>query len=57
VKLENIAYVNHTLILSWNQPVLSTEGHVSCSRKQKAFYRVWACTKFVSTDYTSDRLL
>ena len=28
------AYVNHARILSWNQPVLSNESKVSCSRKQ-----------------------
>ena len=29
------AYVNHAQIRSWNQPVLSNEGKVSCSRKQR----------------------
>ena len=29
------AYVNHARIRSWNQPVLSNEGKVSCSRKQR----------------------
>ena len=28
------AYVNHIWICSWNQPVLSNEGKVSCSKKQ-----------------------
>ena len=28
-------YVNHAFIPSWNQPVLSNEGKVSCSRKQR----------------------
>jgi len=29
------AYVNHARIRSWNQPVLSNEGKVSCSTKQR----------------------
>ena len=29
------AYVNHARIRSWNQPVLSDEGWVSCLRKQQ----------------------
>ena len=29
------AYVNHARIRSWNQPVLSKEGKVSCSRKER----------------------
>ena len=29
------AYVNHAQIRSWNQPVLSNEGKVSCSGKQR----------------------
>ena len=29
------AYVNHARIRSWNQPILSNEGNVSCSRKQR----------------------
>jgi len=29
------AYVNHARIHSWNQPLLSNEGKVSCSRKQQ----------------------
>ena len=29
------AYVNHARIRSWNQPVLSNEGKVSCSSKQR----------------------
>ena len=32
VKQENLAYVNHARIRSWNQPVLSNTG--TCSRKQ-----------------------
>ena len=35
MKQEPIAYVNHARIRSWNQPVLSSEGKVSCSRKQR----------------------
>jgi len=27
--------VNHAGICSWNQPVLSNESQVSCSRKQR----------------------
>ena len=34
LKLALFAYVNHTRIRSWNQPVLSNKGKVSCSRKQ-----------------------
>ena len=30
-----LAYVNHARIRSWNQPVLSNESKVSCSRKQR----------------------
>ena len=30
-----LAYVNHARIRSWNEPVLSNEGKVSCSRKQQ----------------------
>ena len=29
------AYVNHARNSSWNQPVLSNEGRVSCLRKQQ----------------------
>jgi len=29
------AYVNHTRNCSWNQPVPSNKGEVSCSRKQR----------------------
>jgi len=35
VKQAIFAYVNHARIRSWNQPVLSNEGKVSCSRKQR----------------------
>jgi len=35
VKQAMFAYVNHARIRSWNQPVLSNEGKVSCSRKQR----------------------
>jgi len=34
-KQANFAYVNHTWIHSWNQPVLSNEGKVSRSMKQQ----------------------
>jgi len=34
VKQALFAYVNHAQICSWNQPVLSNEGKISCSRKQ-----------------------
>mgnify|MGYP000488247438 CR=1 FL=1 len=30
-----LAYVNQARIRSWNEPVLSNEGKVSCSRKQR----------------------
>jgi len=30
-----VQLTNHTQFLSWNQPVLSYEGKVSCSRKQQ----------------------
>jgi len=29
------AYVNHARICFWNQPVLSNESKISCSRKQR----------------------
>jgi len=35
VKQAMFAYVNHAQIRSWNQPVLSNEGKVSCPRKQR----------------------
>ena len=35
VKQATFAYVNHAQIHAWNQPVLSNEGKVSCSRKQR----------------------
>ena len=35
VKQALFAYVNHTQIHSWNQPVLSNQSKVSCSRKQR----------------------
>jgi len=35
VKQAIFAYVNHARIRSWNQPVLSNEGKVCCSRKQR----------------------
>jgi len=35
VKQTLFAYVNHALIRSWNQPVLSNECKFSCSRKQR----------------------
>ena len=34
VKQAMFAYGNHAQIRSWNQPLLSNEGKVSCSRKQ-----------------------
>ena len=34
VKQAFFAYVAHARIRSWNQPVLSNVGNVSCSRKQ-----------------------
>ena len=34
-KQATFAYVNYAPIGSWNQPVLSDEGKVSCSRKQR----------------------
>ena len=33
-----IAYVNHARIRSWNQPVLSKEGKVSCLKKQRGLF-------------------
>jgi len=33
--MQFFAYVNHAQIHSWNQPVLSKENKVSCSRKQR----------------------
>ena len=41
------AYVNHAWIRSWNQPVLSNEGKVSCSRKQQE--------PLLGLDLTTDR--
>jgi len=35
VKQAIFAEVNYAHICSWNQPVLSNEGKVSCSRKQR----------------------
>jgi len=35
VKQAIFAYVNQVRIRSWNQPVLSNEDKVSCSRKQQ----------------------
>ena len=35
VKHAIFAYVTHSPICSWNQPVLSNESKVSCSRKQR----------------------
>jgi len=35
VKQTLFAYVNHAGIRSWNQPVLSNQSKVSCSRKQR----------------------
>jgi len=35
VKRAFFAYVNHTRIRLWNQPALSNESKVSCSRKQR----------------------
>jgi len=32
--LSNFAFVNKAQIHSWNQPVLSNKGKISCSRKQ-----------------------
>ena len=34
-KTSIFAYVNHARFRSWNQPVQSNEGKVSCSRKQR----------------------
>jgi len=35
IEKQAILLVNHTQIHSWNQPVLSNESKVSCSRKQR----------------------
>ena len=35
MKQAMFASVNHDRIRSWNKPVLSNEGKVSCSRKQR----------------------
>jgi len=35
VKQAMFTYVNLARIRSWNQPVLSNEGKISCSRKQR----------------------
>jgi len=35
LKQELFAYVNHARIDSWNQPVLSNEANISCSKKQR----------------------
>jgi len=35
VKQAMFAYVNHARIHSWNQPILSNEDNISCSRKQQ----------------------
>ena len=35
VKQAMFAYVNYSRIRSWNQPVLSNEGKLSCSMKQQ----------------------
>jgi len=57
VKQAFFAYVNHYGIHSWNQSVLSNEGKVSCSRKQReplmgARTHDWQAT----TDHESDAL-
>ena len=41
------AYVNHARIRSWNQPVLSNENKVSCSRKQRG--------PLMGLEFTTDR--
>ena len=46
------AYVNHARIRSWNQPVLSNESKVSCSRKQRGPLMGLELT----TDHESDAL-
>jgi len=38
---EKFCYINHIQICSWNQPVLSKEGKVACSRKQWGLDGVW----------------
>ena len=43
------AYVNHDRLRSWYQQVLSKDGKVSCSRKQRG-------ALLASTDYESDAL-
>ena len=35
LKISIFAFVKLRLNLTWNQPVLSNEGNVSCSRKQQ----------------------
>jgi len=49
-KQATFAYVNYAPIDSWNQPVLSDEGKVSCSRKQRSQTRFslrYAALEFV----------
>ena len=51
------AYVNHARIRSWNQPVLSNESKVSCSRKTAgAFDGARTHDWQVSTDHESDAI-
>jgi len=38
VKQGTFAYGNHAQICSWNQPVLSNEGKVSCSRTYRSLW-------------------
>ena len=44
---------NHAPIHSWNQPVLSNKGEVSCSRKQRG---LWSDSNSWPTHYKSDAL-
>ena len=47
VKQAFFAYVNHARIRSWNQPELSNQSNVSCSRKQRG--------PLVGLELTTDR--
>ena len=56
-KQADFAYVNNARIHSWTQSVLSNEGKVSCSRKQKEpLMEPGTHDLQVSMDYESDAL-
>ena len=53
IVLEAIVHINLLFICSWNQPLLSNEGNISCSLEGRALIVLKPAPNKQSTDHKS----